>query len=303
MKVVAAILPLIASATASCLHGTSLLPRSADGTPYVASYDYHHTAGPLTWYGLNKTKNAACARGKNQSPINIDTADIDYAAAKSVKLNIPNADGLRLENLGPGGLEVELTNGTLLTPQGHHNLAQIHFHTPSEHRINGEYFPLEAHFVFEKLEKGVSSLAVIGFLFELSESGSSTPVFDSMFAHLDEAATPGSHTETGYLDFSAVTAHLDSHPTYKYSGSLTTPPCKEGVTHLLSTEPLPLSVKTYNAVKHVIKFNSRYTQNALGEDNLLEISAKHLMETEGKGKKKGKGGLNLSLGGISLSTD
>ncbi|RLL97204.1 hypothetical protein CFD26_105337 [Aspergillus turcosus] len=298
MKLVAAILPLIASASASCLYGTSLLPRSADGTVDVASYGYTNTGGPLNWHGLDKSKSSACAKGKNQSPINIVTADIDYAAAKSVRLNIPNADSVRLENLGTG-LQVALTNGTLVTPQGRYTLAQFHFHTPSEHRINEEYYPMEAHFVFENTP---GSLAVVGFVFELSESGSSTLLLDSIFAHIDEVATPGSHTETGHLDFSAVTAQLNSHAIYQYSGSLTTPPCKEGVTFYLSTEPLPLDVKTYNAVKHVIKFNSRYTQNAPGQDNLLEIAAKDLLEREEKGRKKGKEGERQeSLEGI-LST-
>jgi carbonic anhydrase len=147
MKVTAAILPLIASATASCLHGTSLLPRSADGTVDVNSFNYTNTGGPLTWYGLSKA-NSACSEGKHQSPIDIVTEDIDYAAASSIRFNVPSTDNAKFENLG-SGLEVVLTNGTLVAGNSSYKLAQFHFHTPSEHRINEEYYPMEVHFVFE----------------------------------------------------------------------------------------------------------------------------------------------------------
>lgn len=155
MKVAATILPLLTAVSASCLHGTSLLPRSADGTVDINSYNYTNLGGPLNWYGLDK-KNSACATGKRQSPINIVTEDIDYSAANSVHFNIPSADNIKFENLG-SGLEVVLTNGTLVTAAGSYKLAQFHFHTPSEHRINDEYYPMEAHFVFEN--SGMSILS------------------------------------------------------------------------------------------------------------------------------------------------
>lgn len=147
MKFAATILPLITAVSASCLHGTSLMPRSADGTVDANSFNYTNTGGPLNWYGLDSA-NSACSKGKRQSPIVIDTDNIDYASSKSVRFHVPKADEAKFENLG-SGLEVVLTNGTLVTPGGSYKLAQFHFHTPSEHRINDEYYPMEAHFVFE----------------------------------------------------------------------------------------------------------------------------------------------------------
>jgi carbonic anhydrase len=148
MKFVAAILPLIASATASCLYGTSLMPRAADGTVPTITYNYTYTGGPLNWYGLDESKNSACAKGMYQSPIVIYTNEIQYAAAGSVNFSVPVADNAKFENLG-FYLEVVLPNGTLSTPLGTYSLVQFHFHVPSEHRINDEHFPMEARFVFE----------------------------------------------------------------------------------------------------------------------------------------------------------
>lgn len=117
---------------------------------------------------------------------------------------------------------------------------------------------------------------MVSFLSELSQLGYSTPLFDSVFAHIDDVAAPGTYTKTGKLDFTALTQHLNTHGIYQYNGSLTTPPCSESVAWYLSTEPLPVNVQSYNAVKHVLKFNARYTQNVLGQDNLLEVAAAEL---------------------------
>ena len=79
--------------------------------------------------------------------------------------------------------------------------------------------------------------------------------------------------------FGDLAGHLESNFVYQYSGSLTTPPCTENVAWFISAKPLGLSVKTYNAVKHVLKFNARYTQSTLGEDNLLKVAASGLDAT------------------------
>jgi len=94
--------------------------------------------------------------------------------------------------------------------------------------------------------------------------------------NIEQIATPGTHTTTDALDFTSLINYFQTTPLYQYVGSLTTPPCSPGVAWLMGSEPLPLDVETYLAFKNVIKFNSRYTQNALEEVNLIELAASQL---------------------------
>ncbi|OOO07733.1 carbonic anhydrase [Aspergillus oryzae] len=270
MKFATTLLPLLAGASAFCIH-SPVMRRAAGGLDDANQSNYTGLGGPLNWYGLDEA-NEACAKGKHQSPIVIDSAAIDYAASGSLKLDLPLADGSKLENLG-FGLQVTLTNGSLTANSKTYTLAQFHFHTPSEHHVNEEHFPMEVHFVFQTAAK---ETAVVGFFFQLSEVGDSVPLFDSVFAPIDNIPDAGTSTTTGQLDFGGLLDHFNRHGVYQYTGSLTTPPCTEEVMWNLSTEPLPLTVQGYNKVKKIIKYNARYTQNALGQDNLLEVAAQKL---------------------------
>ena len=119
-------------------------------------------------------------------------------------------------------------------------------------------------------------ITVVAFLFQLSQFGYSFPLPENVFVHIDDISTPGFYTETAPLDFTGLMRYFNKHGVYSYTGSLNTPPCTENVPWYISTEPIPLNVQTYNAVKKVVKFNAQYTQNTLGEDNLLEVSASKL---------------------------
>lgn len=125
----------------------SINTRESHGTVPINSYNYTALGGPLNWYGLDPTANSACAEGSHQSPIDIVTDSIDYTSPGTVNLNITNVPSAEFENLGTT-VEVVITNGSLVANGTTYTLAQFHFHTPSEHRINEEYYPMEAHFVF-----------------------------------------------------------------------------------------------------------------------------------------------------------
>ncbi|KAF9885855.1 hypothetical protein FE257_012327 [Aspergillus nanangensis] len=255
-----------AAVSASC--GRIPQKRTADGTGHVFHFSYSGDHGPLNWHHIVADSDT-CAHGRHQSPIDLNPKSVTFSRRGDVRIDIPTAESAKLENLG-AGLEVVLTNGTLTTPDNTYQLVQFHWHTPSEHRINQEHFPLEAHFVFQDAE---NHLAVVGFLAQLSESGHSTCLFDNVFKQIDAVRHPGDYAYIGPLDFSEIARHLDRNPPVQYNGSLTTPPCSEGVRWYVSSQPLPLSVKSYNAVKRLLKFNARYIQNTLGSENLLDLAS------------------------------
>lgn len=118
-----------------------------------------------------------------------------------------------------------------------------------------------------------TQLAVIALMFQVSASDSD-PIIAGLSSSLDAIATPGTKTsiESG-LDFSNVLSKIETSDILQYSGSLTTPPCAEGVTFLVVKDPLDVAVADYNAIKSIVKFNSRFIQNTLGGDNMLAIGA------------------------------
>jgi carbonic anhydrase len=132
---------------ANCAHGTSLFPRLPNVT--VSAFSYTGLSGPLNWLGLNEIANKACDIGTQQSPIvlNGSIPQIPGTSIIFVPQDYPN--GAKFENLGTN-LEV-VVNGSMvdLVTGTNYSLAQFHFHTPAEHRVEEEFFAMEMHWVFE----------------------------------------------------------------------------------------------------------------------------------------------------------
>ncbi|KAF2632766.1 carbonic anhydrase [Macroventuria anomochaeta] len=284
------------TASATCLHGLSMFKRAAgseNGTVEVNTFGYGPQDGPFNWASL-APENEACKAGTNQSPINIGTEDLPGnltrrnviihkracvnettsdatigAAADRPVVDIPE-QAVEFENLGTT-IEV-VVNGTTSFDGTDFRLVQFHMHTPSEHHINDEYFPLEVHMVHQGVLDN-TQLAVIALMFQVSASNSD-PIISGLSSSLDAIATPGTKTsiEDG-LDFSSVLSKIETSDILQYSGSLTTPPCAEGVTFLVVKDPLDVGVEDFNKIKSIVKFNSRFIQNTLGGDNMLAIGA------------------------------
>jgi carbonic anhydrase len=190
---------------------------AAEGTIH---WTYTGDTGPEHWAELSE-EFEACRLGKNQSPINIISDNLIESALPPISLDYSG----RTQSIINNGhtLQVNVTgNNTLVTHDGSFHLKQFHFHSPSEHRIDGESFPLEAHFVHEN-ENG--ELAVVSLLFRSGE-------FNQGLVDFGKAAP----TKVGQQDsFERSLAELMKEPRrdinhyYRYNGSLTTPPCTEGL--------------------------------------------------------------------------
>ena len=179
-------------------------------------WGYSGETGPDNWSTLSP-EFAACGNGVNQSPIDISktiAADLETLQFKY------DSDSTEIVNNGHT-LQINVGPGSWLRAEGEKfQLIQLHFHSPSEHRIKGEIFPLEGHFVHQN-ESG--ALAVVSVLFRAGKLNTDLARFG--------AAAPKELNKPVPIDleFADLELYRNHESYYRYNGSLTTPPCTEGV--------------------------------------------------------------------------
>jgi carbonic anhydrase len=142
-------------------------------------------------------------------------------------------------------------------------LAQFHYHAPSEHVVDGQSFAAELHLVHTNGNR----LAVIGVLLQEGEGDETNPAYQPFIANLP--AKKIDPTPTGdEIDAVALLPNLQT--TYRYSGSLTTPPCTEGVTWLVMTEPVHLSAAQLADLKALFKEGNNRPPQPLNDRPVTE---------------------------------
>jgi len=217
----------------------------AGETPH---WGYEGNIGPQHWSGLDSNY-ALCGSGKNQSPTNLT----NFVDAKLPKLNIKyGSNGSDVVNNGHT-IQVNYQPGSTLVIDGDSfELKQFHFHNPSENRINGKSFPLEGHFVHADKN---GNLAVIALMFE---EGQINPVLDRFWKQMPE-------NKGGKYKLTKKVSARDLLPKntdyYRYDGSLTTPPCTEGVRWFVMKQPVTISKQQVKKFSHVMHHpNNRNVQ-------------------------------------------
>jgi carbonic anhydrase len=160
-----------------------------------------------------------CKNGKSQSPVNISST----LSAEVGGLNFHySAAPLSILNNGHT-IQVNYAPGSYLDVGGtRYDLLQFHFHSPSENTLNNQPFALEAHLVHKGAD---GTLAVVGILFE--ESNQSHPILTGIWDNMPASAGPA--TTVSSVRVNANTLLPQNRNFYQFKGSLTTPPCSEGV--------------------------------------------------------------------------
>ena len=216
-------------------------------------WGYSGDIGPENWASLDDGY-AACSQGVEQSPIDVDVS----TPPSRVPTITPDYSETPLVIFNNGRtIEVEVHEGDSLTVGDNQwDVVQFHFHANSEHTFDGAAYDLEMHVVHAD-EAG--NLAVLGLVIEPGEHNAS---LDAIFNNLPrELSSP---TEIAGVTVNLAEVLPDELAAWRYSGSLTTPPCSEGVAwHVLST-PIEASLEQIGAFEGIFDNNYRPTQ-ALNE--------------------------------------
>ena len=195
---------------------------------------------------------AEASEGTSQSPINIVTSR-SVAGKHKVKFNY-KASNEHVDNLGHT-VKVTYDAGSSLEYDGtRYDLVQFHFHTPSEHLLDGVTYPMEMHLVHAEHDHP-EHLLVVGVLFK---EGRGHALLDRLVA--DVPAHAGEHADKDtQLNASSILARGDGY--YHYDGSLTTPPYSETVTWLVLDQPHEASAEQIEAMNKIEGNNARHIQD------------------------------------------
>lgn len=218
----------------------------------AANWGYEGEHGPEHWGEFA----SECANGKNQSPVNIESAtDADL---KDLQFDY---EGKVISLLNNGHtLQTSLEGSNTLKVDGKaFQLKQFHFHTPSENHVDGKEHPLEAHFVHAD-EQG--NLAVVAVFFKLGES-------NSTLAKLLKNIPSKDQNIAIKVPFDADALIPSDKEYYRFNGSLTTPPCSEGVRWFVLKDVQSISPEQVKQFANVMGENNRPIQ-ALNARLILE---------------------------------
>jgi carbonic anhydrase len=209
--------------------------------------------------------------GSEQTPIDIRNEDLTFVEhlpalgfsyGTKVTLDVFN-------NGSPGEFATIRANvpdggGELRVAGVNYKLLQFHWHTPSEHELNGEKFPMEMHLVHRATD-GTDTLSVVGVWIR---RGKENKELKKLFANLP--SQPDEHRTISHFNLTRLLP--ESLESYRYNGSLTTPNFDEGVRWVVLAEPIEMSEEQIDAFKQLFpEGNSREIQPLNGREVLTDV--------------------------------
>lgn len=249
---------LSAAATATSADATAPVAAPIP-VPATAPYDGHEwgytgPTGPSHWGDLGYP---TCQEGTEQSPIDISRtrsrglANPVFSYAK-VRMLVEDTGHTIQVTPSPDSPVSSMTVGGKV-----YSLLQFHFHTPAEHQVDGLHYPAEVHFVHQS-EDG--AIAVVGVL--IAGGGR---VNEAWSPFIDAIASSDA-SKAAEVDLPRMLPK--DRRSYRYSGSLTTPPCTEGVAWTVLTTPVTISRPQLNQLLEAYSGNNRPVQ-PLGDRTVL----------------------------------
>jgi carbonic anhydrase len=235
------------------LHHSSAAQEAA----HPAHWGYSGEVGPEHWAQF-EADFGACSDGRNQSPI--DLAAFTNAELPAIAFDY-KPGGHQVVNNGHA-IQVNYSPGSSITVDAtKFDLKQFHFHSPSENTINGKSFPMEAHFVHADAK---GNLAVVALMFE---EGKSNAVLEKIRQQVVSVVN-GKEPLRPEIDANDL---LDANRDYyRYNGSLTTPPCSEGVRWFVLKHPAKATSEQLGMVGKVIGHPNNRPVQPIGARSVLE---------------------------------
>ncbi len=212
-----------------------------------SEWGYDEQKGPDKWSSLHKDYEL-CSTGKFQSPFDI-TGDLK-AGLEAKNFNYGETT-YKVSNTGHG-IKITPEVGNYFEVEGHKfELLQFHFHTPSEYTINGKQSPMVVHLVHMNEE---NELGVIGVMYE---EGESNILIEKVWSNIP-SEIGGENNAKGMIDLNDLLP--DNKTYYRFSGSLTTPPCSEGVNWFFMKDSISASKDQIDAHTSIYPNNARTLQ-------------------------------------------
>lgn len=249
---------LLGGLMAGCADKESAEDRAASSGPAQAAvtrtvhWSYEGETSPEHWGELAEDFKT-CETGQHQSPVDIENSqvrkdakltppEVRYSPSKVAVIN--NGHTIQVTVDGP--------DNQLVLEGKTYTLKQFHFHLPSEHEIDGQHSAMELHFVHQSGDGGFAVLSV------LINSGKENAELNKLWSRLPAEESETSVQIEGTFDLNALLPqNLHS---YRYQGSLTTPPCSEGVQWVVLQEPVEWSEKQIGAFRSLFPHDNRPVQ-------------------------------------------
>jgi carbonic anhydrase len=241
------------AAAASAVPGDANMDVAAHAGQSLLSthWDYDGAGGPDAW-GRLRPEYSTCATGQRQSPIDIRggiAVDLE-----PIKFDYRSSGFSVIDNGHTVQVNVEPGNSITITGR-RYELVQFHFHRPSEERIDGRQYDMVVHLVHKDVDGRLAVVAV------LLDRGSAQAIVQSVWNNLPLEKGDEVHAGTR-IDLAQLLP--EDRRYYTYMGSLTTPPCSEGVLWMVLKQPVPISAEQLAIFARLYPMNARPIQQADG---------------------------------------
>jgi len=216
----------------------------------AAHWAYEGEAGPQAWGKLQPEFNL-CALGKRQSPIHIEDGGTLVGPAEPLKFYYSPSNATVVNNGHTIQVDVQGENSIVVRGSSY-KLLQFHFHTPSEEQINYKRFAMVAHLVHKNDEGQLAVVAV------LMDPGLPSPLIEKVWTYMPLDAGDRVRMPAGMLNLNELLPTDQRY--YQFMGSLTTPPCSEGVLWMVLKQPVQISRGQFKLFTQLYPNNARPVQ-------------------------------------------